>query len=97
MIVSSKDEPAQYPRWPLRIMWGERQPDGMYVDGERVVSPDEDDYEDVYNQAILMHHECGDPMPYADARASIPTIRRVNSRWTSRRQCKAWKRRLGGH
>ncbi len=58
--MSNKDEVVQYPRRPLWIMWGERQP-------ERIVAPDEDDYEDVYNQAILMHRECGDPMSYADA------------------------------
>jgi len=67
--VSNKDELAQYPRRPLCIMWGEREPDGMYVDYRRIVVPDEDDYEDVYNQAILMHRECGDPMPYTDAEA----------------------------
>jgi len=72
--VASNNELSQYPRRPLWIMWGEREPDGMYVDGERIVAPDEDDYEDVYNQAILMHRECGDPMPYADAEAETEAV-----------------------
>jgi len=72
--VPNKDEVIQYPRRPLWIMWGERQADGMYVDGERIVAPDEDDYEDVYNQAILMHRECGNPMPYADAAAETGAV-----------------------
>jgi len=61
---ASQTEPE---RLPLRERVSWREPNGVFVDGFTVVTPDHPDYERCYADAVFMLREFDQAMPYATA------------------------------